>query len=182
MLAKRSIIPKMVTEKLQNLHISVPSAADDVKAVSNSSGRPNQALTKPISLNAETGELMVRKSTGKTKIRKGQSSEEYENERNHFFDVEKGPVWTPVGWMMTANEDLLAKDHSDLGPDLTLKQVRHKLMGYCHLLYYRKRFQDCAQACESLIAQFETVESRKRVQKEIDELKGMLEHSRAKRV
>ncbi|SCU93631.1 LAFA_0F17414g1_1 [Lachancea sp. 'fantastica'] len=180
MLAKRSIFPKMVSEGLQNLHISVPTAVDDIQARSNSSGRPNQAVTKPISLDAETGEVLVRKSTGKTKIRKGQSSEEYENEKSHFFDVEKGPVWTPVGWM--TKEVPLPKKNSESVPDLTLKQARQKLMGYCHILYYRKRYHECAQACESLITQFENLESRKRVQKEIDELKGMLEQSRTKHV
>ncbi|SCU87242.1 LAME_0D09318g1_1 [Lachancea meyersii CBS 8951] len=166
--------PKMITQKLENLQITVPSAADDAPHIKNTCGRPNQAVTKPISLNADTGEVMVRKSTGKTKVRKGQSSDEYEHQRSHFFDVEKGPIWTPVGWM--TKENPLQKLDSDPEFDISLKQARQKLISYCHILYYRKRYENCAQACENLITRLETLDGRKKVQKEIDELKQMLDH------
>ncbi|KOH52656.1 YPL107Wp protein [Saccharomyces cerevisiae] len=53
-------------------------------------GEKDQSVTKPISLDGRTGEVIVRKSTGKTKIRKGQTEEEYTQQLQHYFEVEQG--------------------------------------------------------------------------------------------
>lgn len=163
----------MLARNLEGLHISVPSAADDGNCIKGPAGRPNGAVTKPIALDASTGEVLVRKSTGKTKVRKGQSTEEYERQRSHFFEVEKGPVWTPVGWM--TKEDPLVKLDRDPEFDLTIKQTRQRLTSHCHLLYYRKNYQECSRVCEKLIQRYEALENKKKIQKEIDELSTILD-------
>ncbi|CUS23929.1 LAQU0S12e03202g1_1 [Lachancea quebecensis] len=166
----------MIARDFEKLEISVPTAADDEKHASGTSGRPNQSVTKPVSLDASTGEVLVRKSTGKTKVRKGQTTDEFERQRSHFFEVERGPVWTPVGWM--TSQDPLLKLDTDPSSDLEIKQVRQKLASHCHLLYYRKQYADCAGLCESLLLRFEALGNRKKIQREIDELHHMLERCR----
>ncbi|CAR23639.1 uncharacterized protein KLTH0E13750g [Lachancea thermotolerans CBS 6340] len=167
----------MIARDFAKLQISVPTAADGEKYSSTASGRPNQSVTKPVSLDSSTGEVLVRKSTGKTKVRKGQTAEEFERQCAQFFDVERGPVWTPVGWM-TTRDPLLTLD-TDPSSDLKIKQVRQKLASHCHLLYYRKQYADCARLCERLLSRFEALDNRKKIQREIDELHYMLERCRA---
>ncbi|SCU84725.1 LADA_0D03422g1_1 [Lachancea dasiensis] len=173
-------VPKMLAQELEKLHIAAAGTfilSEAPSETKNGAGRPNQAVTKPISVDPDTGEVIVRKSTGKSKIRKGQSSDEYERQRDHFFNVEKGPVWTPVGWM--TKEDPLDRLDKNPESDIRLKQTRQKLMSHCHLLYYRKQYEDCAQICQTLITRFEVLESRKKIQKEIDELAHILQRCRA---
>ncbi|SCU94677.1 LANO_0E07646g1_1 [Lachancea nothofagi CBS 11611] len=171
------VLSEMIGKELQKLQITAPTAVENGASAPNTCGRPNQAVTKPISLDSTTGEVMVRKSTGKTKIRKGQSTEEYESQREHFFEVEKGPVCTPEGWM--TKEGPLPRLDSDPDFDIKLKQTRQKLTSHCHLLYYRKSYEECAQLCQVLISRFDVLENRKKLEKEIQELAHMLQRCKS---
>lgn len=157
----------------------MPSQVDDdfTQQTLEKNGRKNQAVTKPIALDASTGEVLVRKSTGKTKVRKGQSPEEYAKQKDLFFNEENGPIRTEVGWMdsidisaMTASKEY----------DVQLKQVRQKLSSHCHRLYFQRRYQECVVLCETLIELYIPVNKKNKIQKELEELEYMLQKSKAK--
>ncbi|SCW03658.1 LAFE_0G15324g1_1 [Lachancea fermentati] len=140
-------------------------------------GQKNQSVTKPISLDSATGEVLVRKSTGKAKIRKGQPEDEYERQKAHFFEVENGPLRTEAN--QKGPNDLLKKLENPLDDDLTLKQTRQRFTSECHRLYFKKEYRNCAAACRRLIELYESLEN-KRILKEIDELSYMLNKSEEK--
>ncbi|SCU92017.1 LAMI_0E08372g1_1 [Lachancea mirantina] len=141
-------------------------------------GTKNRAVTKPVSLNAATGEVMVKKSTGKSKIRKGQPEKEYQRQLEHYIGVEKGPLHTPEGWM--AKNEALREVVEGPELDLTLKQDRQQLVSRCHLLYYERQYAECAAYCEKLLSRFEVLTDAKRTQKEKDELRYILKQCQSK--
>lgn len=148
--------------------------ADDINSYSKLNGRKNQSITKPISLDANTGEVLVRKSTGKTRVRKGQSDEEYNEQLYEYFQVQNGPRRREEGWANTVSVANLL----DKNPDLNIKQERQKLTGMCHVLYYRKQYEECAIACGQLIPRYNDVNKNKKISKEIQELEYMIKRSK----
>ncbi|QHS76627.1 uncharacterized protein SPAR_P01620 [Saccharomyces paradoxus] len=138
-------------------------------------GEKDQSVTKPISLDSRTGEVIVRKSTGKTKIRKGQTEEEYKQQLRHYFKVEEGPVRTKVGWMDEV--DLLAEIR-DGKYDISNKHQRQVLSGFCHRLFYRRKYEDCLNLSTYLLGLFEPFNVKNKMKRELEELEYMIEQCR----
>ncbi|CAB4255781.1 similar to Saccharomyces cerevisiae YPL108W Cytoplasmic protein of unknown function [Maudiozyma barnettii] len=152
--------------------VSTQNKSSDEVVLKGKSGIPNQSMTKPITVDSNTGEVIVKKFTGKQRIRKGQSLEQYEEQLQHFYDVEKGPTVTPIGWL-ASNE----KFQSSLDTlDLEVKHNRLLLMGFIHRWYYNRDYSLCLKACNEIQQKYKTIKySEKKMKREIDELKYVME-------
>lgn len=138
-------------------------------------GFKNQSLTKPISLDESTGEILVRKATGKTKIRKGQSEEEYQRQLCQYVQVEKGPKKSEIGWMDEVDPlDLIRNDEESI----KIKLTRQKLSNFCQRMYYQKKYKDCAELCTVLLQRYQSINKKNKIQREIQELEYMIQRSR----
>ncbi|CAI4036771.1 hypothetical protein SMKI_16G0720 [Saccharomyces mikatae IFO 1815] len=135
-------------------------------------GEKDQSVTKPISLDGRTGEVIVRKSTGKTKIRKGQTEEEYVQQLRHYLQVEKGPVRTEVGWM---NEVDPLAEIRDGKYEISNKHQRQVLSGFCHRLFYQRKYEECLNLSNYLLGLFEPFNVKNKMKRELEELKYMIE-------
>lgn len=155
--------------------ITVARLADDTSGYSRTNGVKNQSITKPISLDETSGEVVVRKATGKSKIRKGQSDEEYQNQLHQYFEVEKGPKRTEIGWMDTADYKTVIKDSEN---SLQLKGTRQKLSGFCERLYYQRKYAECASLCDELLPKYEPFNKKNKIKREIEELEYMAKRSK----
>ena len=142
------------------------------------SGVPNQSVTKPITLNAETAEVIVKTSSGKPRIRKGQTEEQFQEQLDHFLNVEGGPVRTPMGWMSTNKFNELLDDETF---DLEVKHNRLVLMGFIHRFYYNREYQSCLQCCEKVAERYTTLACRKKMTKELEELDYIVENCKRRR-
>ncbi|CAI4053233.1 hypothetical protein SKDZ_16G1660 [Saccharomyces kudriavzevii ZP591] len=138
-------------------------------------GEKDQSVIKPISLDGRIGEVIVRKSTGKTKIRKGQTEEEYGQQLRHYFQVEEGPVRTEVGWMDKV--DPLA-DIRDGKYDISNKHQRQVLSGFCHRLFYQRKYEQCLNLSSYLLGLFEPFNVKNKMKRELEELEYMIEQCR----
>lgn len=154
--------------------IVVPTAADDTNSNNLGSGRRNQAITKPITVNDTTGEVLVRKTTGKTKLRKGQSIEDYQEQLRQYFVEEKGPTRTNEKWMDAIEiDDILSKDM-----DFSLKQTRQRFVSYAQRYYYLREYTKCLQVSDWLLERFMPLNKKNKMVREIDELKYMISKSK----
>ena len=144
-------------------------------APSNTNGKKGQAVTKPIFLDASTGEVLVSKSTGKAKVRKGQTEEEYVNQLHHYFNVENGPTVTGEKWM-DGNDpwDFIKQNDEN---DITLKQTRMKLICFCERYYYQRKYKECLELSTKLKEMFQDINKKNKMQREIDELIYLVERS-----
>ncbi|QID88326.1 hypothetical protein GRS66_011037 [Saccharomyces pastorianus] len=138
-------------------------------------GVKDQSVTKPISLDGRTGEVIVRKSTGKTKIRKGQTEEEYEQQLQHYFQVEKGPVRTDIGWMDKVDPLTQIRNGEY---DVSNKHQRQVLSGFCHRFYYQRKYEQCLDLSSYLLGLFEPFNVKNKMKRELEELKYMIEQCR----
>ncbi|CCF58221.1 hypothetical protein KAFR_0E00670 [Kazachstania africana CBS 2517] len=138
-------------------------------------GTKDQVITKPIQSNDGTGEVVVKKSTGKLKVRKGQTEEQYQEQLAHFNDVEKGPVVTDINWMdQYDNDPLKFQSESVLFNDLTVKHNRLVLTGFIHRLYYQKNYQDCYKFASMVKDKYTSLSCHKKMKKEFEELDYIL--------
>lgn len=137
-------------------------------------GFKNQSMTKPISLDETTGEILVRKATGKTKIRKGQSEEEYQRQLHEYFHVQKGPKRSENGWMDEVEPlDLIQNDEESI----KIKLTRQKLSNFCQRMYYQRKYKDCAELCTVLIQRYQSINKKNKILREIQELEYMVHRS-----
>lgn len=135
-------------------------------------GKENQCITKPVPLDAETGEVLVRTSTGKGKVRKGQSEEEYQKQLHEFWDLEKGPAIQSIDWMdKTTIDEVLKWEHFDL----SIKHTRLVLIGFATRLYYLKQYKECSILVERLEELFKPFNNKNKIVKEIKELQSIAE-------
>lgn len=135
--------------------------------ISASAGVPNQAIGKPVTVDAATGEVIVKKFTGKERVRKGQTQEQYEEQLGQFCSVEGGPANTPVGWMDKDGAFAAAVAEQDL----EVKHSRLVLMGFVHKAYYEKQYAKCLELCETVNKSYALLEcGQKRMKREYDEL------------
>ncbi|QLQ81517.1 hypothetical protein HG537_0F02780 [Torulaspora globosa] len=155
--------------------LSAASSADDLSGYSRINGTKNQSITKPISLDENSGEVMVRKATGKMKVRKGQSDEEYQGQLYEYFQVENGPKRTEIGWMDNIDASELLMDCKDC---FELKLTRQKLSDLCRRLYYRRDYAKCAELCDELIERYQPLNKKNKISREIQELETMAANSR----
>ncbi|QEU61168.1 hypothetical protein KDRO_E00400 [Kluyveromyces lactis] len=140
-------------------------------------GRRNQALTKPITIDSNTGEVLVKKTTGKTKVRRGQSVEEYKEQLRQYFLEEKGPTRTEEDALKMEDFDLLIEDESF---DYALKQVRQKMVSYAQKYYYERDYMKCLKVSEPLLHKFEPFNKKNKIRRELEELRYMIEKSKAR--
>ena len=153
---------------LKELHIS----DDQQPTTKGKNGIPNQSITKPITVNANTGEVIVKKFTGKQRIRKGQTQEQYDAELKHFYEIEKGPVRTNIGWMSTW--DKFNENLNDL--DLEIKHNRLILMSFLHRWYYLRDYSACLKACNEIQLKYKNLQySEKKMKREIDEINYIID-------
>ncbi|SMN21187.1 similar to Saccharomyces cerevisiae YPL108W Cytoplasmic protein of unknown function [Maudiozyma saulgeensis] len=151
----------------KDLKVSIEKNSSNDKISNGKNGIPNQSITKPITVDSNTGEVIVKTVTGKKRIRKGQSLEQYEEQLQHFYEVEKGPTWTPIGWM-DSNEKF---ENSLNTLDLEIKHNRLLLMGFIHRWYYNRDYLICLKACNEIEQKYKTLQySEKKMKREIDEL------------
>ncbi|SJM82064.1 uncharacterized protein ZBIST_0285 [Zygosaccharomyces bailii] len=130
-------------------------------------------LASSISVDEQTGEVMVRKSTGKIKIRKGQSHEEYEKQLHDYFEINKGPKRTEEQWMDNISAvQLLEKE------DLSVKLTRQSLTNFCQRLYYQRKYPACASLSQELLQRYNGHNKKNKMQKEIEELEYLVSRSK----
>lgn len=170
---KLTPIASRITRSMSDLSAARP--ADDFGEYSRRNGVKNQSITKPISLDEKSGEVLVRKATGKTKVRKGQSEEEYQNQLYDYFQVQEGPKRTEIGWMNNVEPMDLVKDPS---VQLELKPTRQTLSNFCQRFYYRREYSRCAELCDELIHRYQAFNKKNKITREIQELELMAENSR----
>ncbi|CDO95196.1 unnamed protein product [Kluyveromyces dobzhanskii CBS 2104] len=149
----------------------------DEHADSHANERRSQALQRPVTIDGNTGEVLVRKTTGKTRIRRGQSTEEYQEQLEQYFLQQKGPTRTEENALQKKEFDQLIADESF---DYSLKQIRQKMVSYAQLYYYERDYSNCLKVSELLLQKFEPINKKNKLLKELDELKHMIEKSKAR--
>lgn len=155
--------------------VAAARRADDASGYSRTNGIKNQSITKPLSLDDSSGEVLVRKATGKSKVRKGQSEEEYQGQLHQYFEVEQGPKRTDIGWMDKVDPMALLNDPEK---DLQIKNTRQKLTSFCQRLYYQKRYAECAALCDELLPRYEPFNKKNKIKRELEELEYMAQQSK----
>ncbi|KAL2708424.1 hypothetical protein KLU848_2955 [Kluyveromyces marxianus] len=140
-------------------------------------GRRNHEPTKPITIDNATGEVLVRKTTGKAKVRKGQSAEEYQEQLRQYFIEEQGPTKTEEGHLVINDFEKSMKDDN---LNFTLKQDRQRMISYAEKFYYNRDYLDCLKVSETLLTAFEPFNKKNKMLRELEELKYMIEKSKSK--
>ncbi|CCE64668.1 hypothetical protein TPHA_0I01640 [Tetrapisispora phaffii CBS 4417] len=153
--------------------LKIDDSNTDNEVFTKQNGKKDQAVTKPIAIDSTTGEVVVRKSTGKAKIRKGQSEEEYQNQLDHYFNVEKGPTITEDNWMDSI--DPLDMLNDNIENDLSIKNVRHKLTSFCERYYYYKRYQECYNLAIKLREKYQAINKKNKMDREIEGLDYLID-------
>ncbi|KAL6947160.1 hypothetical protein ACO0QE_002032 [Hanseniaspora vineae] len=125
--------------------IVVPTAGGDPKVP-----LKNKAVTRPIELDPSTGEVLVRKATGKTKLRKGQSEEEYQ-EQKKIYQNNQGPIRKEEGWLAITNENIPLDTETQREHCIVDKQKRALLNSRVYYYYYKKDYQVCAKLVSQLL-------------------------------
>lgn len=123
---------------------------------------------KPTELDAATGEILVKKSTGAKRVRRGQTTEEYQEQLRQFRKEEHGPTCLHPGWMQnlgTLDDFLDARRLTK--EDLKVKHIRHEAVGLAHRLHYRRRRSEALKICEQL-AEFGETTDRDYLRSRID--------------
>lgn len=136
-------------------------------------GSKNQSITKPVSTDSITGEVLVRRATGKARVRKGQSQEEYEKQLHEYFVTEGGPIVIEPGYLESIEtfDTLLGQS------DLTNKQSRLRLLAFPQRFYYKREYQACIDTATKYLDKIEKVPKYKR---ELDELEYLISRSQQK--
>ncbi|ODV97849.1 hypothetical protein PACTADRAFT_185849 [Pachysolen tannophilus NRRL Y-2460] len=89
---------------------------------------------------SEGGEIVVKKQSGKLKIRKGQSEEHYQAQKDMFYST--GPFLNTEDW-------LFQLDIGELDFDLKVNHV--KLIHFLENLYFRKMYDECLLNCNLVL-------------------------------
>ncbi|CCH59270.1 hypothetical protein TBLA_0B04330 [Henningerozyma blattae CBS 6284] len=129
-------------------------------------GRKNQSVTKPVTVDSETGEILVRRATGKARVRRGQTEEEYNEQLRQYFTEENGPTRTEPNFMDNVNDF----DEKLDTMDLSIKQNRLRLQAYPQRAYYRRNYSICKDLCSKLILKVKDIP---KIQRELEELEYM---------
>lgn len=103
-------------------------------------------VTIPVTLDSNTGEVSVKKASGKVKVRRGQTPQEYEAQRDQFWEEDSHEVdGLSLGWMSKINmQDLLSHD-------MLVKQERQKVVDYLSWLYYHGKTEECLQLIQEKV-------------------------------
>ncbi|KAH3674608.1 hypothetical protein WICMUC_003154 [Wickerhamomyces mucosus] len=106
----------------------------------------------------DDSEVVVTKGSGKVKVRKGQSEEEYSIQRDQYLT--KGPTINTINWL----EEI---DITKLNPDI--KSDRTSLESLTERLYFKRDYVKCLEVTEFAL-DFVKDQDQKRIKNEIDEL------------
>ncbi|CCH40623.1 hypothetical protein BN7_157 [Wickerhamomyces ciferrii] len=117
-------------------------------------------INKPtdIKLQPQNGEIMVKKGSGRTKIRKGQTDAEYGSQKQQFHM--EGPMLNTKTWL----EEL---DVSKIDPNI--KSDRAKLESLTERLYFKRDYVKCLETTKFALELFKDL-NHKKIKNEIDEL------------
>ncbi|AOA62188.1 hypothetical protein PP7435_CHR2-1010 [Komagataella phaffii CBS 7435] len=108
-------------------------------------------------LKSTDGSVLVKTSTGKIKVRKGQTEEAFLEQKQQF--LETGPQINDYNWLIEDYDKRLEK-FTQLAPeerkgkhffDPLNKVDTEKIIRCLNLLYYEKRYDECLQRCHFLI-------------------------------
>ncbi|AAS54707.2 AGR217Cp [Eremothecium gossypii ATCC 10895] len=141
--------------------IVVPTAGD---SAGGRDGRPNQAVTLPVALDSATGEVLVRKATGKTRVRKGQTEEQYCEQLQQYFERDGGPECTDEGWLDRAAPAAAART----------KQERQRLAAVYQRLYFLGRRRDAAAVARQLLQTYAGAGAPPQLARELAELEHVI--------
>lgn len=148
------------------------AAVGSVDALKGSTPVTENPARSTISVDGITGEVTIRKASGKVKVRKGQSKEEYENQLYDYFQLNAGPKRTEEKWMDKVDPLTLLQEM-----DLTIKLNRQSLTNFCERLYYQKRYPECLKLGQELVRRYQEVNKSNKMQREIEELEYMIKRS-----
>ncbi|KAH3688114.1 hypothetical protein WICPIJ_000885 [Wickerhamomyces pijperi] len=109
-------------------------------------------------------EVVVKKLSGKVKVRKGQPEEAYLIQKNLY--QESGPQLNTLTWL----EEL---DLSKL--DANIKTDRTALESLTERLYYSRDYKKCLEVTEFALEFVKVVDNQKKIKNEIDELISLKE-------
>lgn len=104
------------------------------------------------------GAVMVKKGSGKTKVRKGQTEEAYQIQKKQF--EETGPLVNTLTWL----EEL---DLEKLNPQL--KTDRAKIEHLAERLYYKREYSKCLEISTKALDLFKDL-NKSKIKNEIEEL------------
>ncbi|ANZ77520.1 BA75_04964T0 [Komagataella pastoris] len=108
-------------------------------------------------LKSTDGSVLVNTSTGKIKVRKGQTEEAFLEQKQQF--LETGPQINDYNWLIE-DYDTRLETFSQLAPEK--RQSKHffdpinkvdteNIIRCLNLLYYEKRYHECLQRCQFII-------------------------------
>ncbi|CDR44962.1 CYFA0S16e00518g1_1 [Cyberlindnera fabianii] len=116
------------------------------------------SLTGQDKTQVNDAQILVSKGSGRVKVRKGQTEEEFQEQKRDF--QETGPVLNTLTW-------LEENDLNDIDP--TKKSDRLKLENLAQRLYYKREYSECLKVAELGLELFKDI-PKKRIQNEWDEL------------
>ncbi|CDK29873.1 unnamed protein product [Kuraishia capsulata CBS 1993] len=113
------------------------------------------------------GEVQVRKSSGKIRVRKGQPEEEFQEQKRQFWKT--GPIINEQNWLVTSTSSILAEQQNlddgadndfqlgqpeteDQSPLLNMNKIeRDRVIHAVERLFYLRKFEECLDLCNVLI-------------------------------
>lgn len=104
------------------------------------------------------GAVLVKKGSGKVKVRKGQTEEAYQIQKTQF--QESGPVINTSTWL----EEL---DLSNINPDV--KTDRNLIEHLAERLYFKKEYTKCLEVSSKALDLFKDL-NRSKIKNEIEQL------------
>lgn len=137
--------------------------------------RRSGPVASAISVDEQTGGVIVHKSTGKVKVRKGQSKEEYEEQLHDYFHINQGPKRTDERWLDSISTTQLIEKE-----DLSVKLTRQALTNCCQRLYYQRKYPQCAHLSLQLLQKYQKLNKKNKIQREIEELEYLVKCSKEK--
>lgn len=133
--------------------------------------RPS-GITTPVTLDSATGEVAVQKGSGKTRVRSGQTVEEYEQQKTQWFEEDSAKIRTESRGLQEHIATL-----RDKSTDLTIKRERQFLMDELTWLYYHGYTAECRKEIETnILPRLEALEDaklKKKISKELASLHAL---------
>jgi len=127
-------------------------------ATSTANDNNNNNSSSNQTIDSTTGEVLVKKGSGKTKVRKGQTDEEYQQQLQQFRS--SGPVLNTKTWL----EEI---DLTKIDPNV--KSDRAKLENLTERLYFKRDYVKCLETTDYALKLFNDL-NKKKIQNEIEEL------------
>lgn len=107
----------------------------------------DETVAKVEDLKIDDGEVLVKKNSGKVKIRKGQTEEAFQEQLEDF--QKQGPTVNEIGWLRDQSLDQV-----NVNDKVSVTKYLHLL----ELLYYKRQYRECSTLCKDFILRFTTDE------------------------